>query len=239
MTHSAIQVRQAVILAGGNATRLRPYTDRVPKALVDVGGKPILDHQLAWLAAEGIEHAVVSCGYRADALQRHLLGRTLPLEVTVVVEERRLGRGGGLKHAARALPMAAEPWLALNGDVVTRFSLAGLADRHADSGAAATLGIAALRSPYGIVDVGPDGRIQGFDAAPVLPHRVNAGVHLFAPETTALLPDLGDHESVTFPRLAAQGRLAAYEIDGYWRAIDSAKDLQEANRELKHLEWAA
>ncbi|ROO89416.1 nucleotidyltransferase-like protein [Actinocorallia herbida] len=233
------QVRQAVILAGGNATRLRPYTDRVPKALVDVGGKPILEHQLSWLADEGVEHAVLSCGYRADVLQRHLLGRTLPLEVTVVVEERPLGRGGGLKYAARALPLADEAWLALNGDIVTRFPLAGLAERHTASGAAATLGVAALRSPYGIVDVGADGRIHGFETAPVLPQKVNAGVQLFAPETTALLPDLGDHEAVTFPRLAAQGRLAAYDIDGYWRAIDSARDLQEANRELKLLDWAA
>lgn len=233
------QVRQAVILAGGNATRLRPYTDRVPKALVDVGGKPILEHQLEWLAAEGVEHAVVSCGYRADALQRHLLGRTPPLEVTVVVEERRLGRGGGLKHAARALKLPGAPWLALNGDVVTRFALAGMAERHAASGAAATVGVAALRSPYGIVDIAADGRIRGFETDPVLPQRVNAGVHLFAPQTAELLPDLGDHESATFPRLAAQGLLAAHEIDGYWRAIDSAKDLREANRELKHLGWAA
>ncbi|GAB2845680.1 nucleotidyltransferase family protein [Actinocorallia aurea] len=232
-------MKQAVILAGGNATRLRPYTDRVPKALVDVGGKPILDHQLAWLADEGVEHVVLSCGYRADVLQRHLLGRTLPLEVTVVVEDRPLGRGGGLKYAARALPLPDAPWLALNGDIVTRFPLADLASRHAESGAAATLGVAALRTSYGIVDVAADGTVRGFETAPVLPQKVNAGVQLFGPEAAALLPDLGDHEHVMFPRLAVQGRLAAYEIDGYWRAIDSARDLWCANRELRHLEWAA
>ncbi|MCD0451815.1 nucleotidyltransferase family protein [Actinocorallia sp. API 0066] len=233
------QVRQAVILAGGNATRLRPYTDRVPKALVDVGGRPILEHQLAWLAAEGVEHVVVSCGQRAEALTRHLLGRTLPLEVGVIVEERPLGRGGELKHAARALPRPDAPWLALNGDVLTRFSLEEMAARHTAAGALITLGVAALRSPYDVVEIGADGTVLGLESAPVLPQRVNAGVHLCAPEVVGLLPDLGDHESVTFPLLAAQGRLAAHEIDGYWRAIDSARDLREANRELKHLGWAA
>ncbi|WP_232835868.1 nucleotidyltransferase family protein [Actinocorallia populi] len=235
MTH----VRQAVILAGGNATRLRPYTDRVPKALVDVGGRPILEHQVEWLAAEGVEHVVVSCGYLAEMMRRHVLGRTFPLRVSLAVEERPLGRGGGLKHAARSLPFADEPWLGLNGDILTRFPLADLVRQHADSGALATLGVTALKSPYGIVDIAADGRITGFDEAPVLPHWINAGIYLFEPGMRGLLPDLGDHETATFPRLAAGGRLGAYEIDGYWRGIDTAKDLKEANRDLRALGWAA
>ncbi|GAA0963794.1 nucleotidyltransferase family protein [Actinocorallia libanotica] len=235
MTH----VRQAVILAGGNATRLRPYTDRVPKALVDVGGRPILEHQVEWLAAEGVEHVVVSCGHLAEMLRRHVLGRAFPLEVSLAVEERPLGRGGGLKHAARALPFGDEPWLGLNGDILTRFPLDDLVRQHADSGALATLGVTALKSPYGVVEIAVDGRITGFDEAPVLPHWVNAGVYLFEPGMRELLPDLGDHETATFPRLAAGGRLGAYEIDGYWRGIDTAKDLKEANRDLRALGWAA
>ncbi|GAB3655240.1 nucleotidyltransferase family protein [Actinocorallia lasiicapitis] len=233
------RVRQAVILAGGNATRLRPYTDRVPKALVDVGGKPIFEHQVEWLAGEGVEHAVVSCGYLADVLKRHILERSLPLAVTVVTEDRPLGRGGGLKHAARALPFPEERWIGLNGDILTRFPLADLAARHSASGALATLGVTALKSPYGIVDLGADGRIERFREAPVLPHWVNAGVYVFEPEVAALLPDLGDHETATFPWLAEEGRLGAHEIDGYWRGIDNAKDLKDANREIRDLGWAA
>ncbi|GAA3230017.1 nucleotidyltransferase family protein [Actinocorallia longicatena] len=233
------RVRQAVILAGGNATRLRPYTDRVPKALVDVGGKPIFEHQVEWLASEGVEHAVVSCGYLAEVLRRHVMERALPLAVTVVVEDRPLGRGGGLKHAARSLPFPGERWIGLNGDIVTRFPLAGLEARHAASGALATIGVTELKSPYGIVDLAPGGRIERFREAPVLPHWVNAGVYLFEPEAAALLPDLGDHETATFPRLAEEGLLGAFEIDGYWRGIDNAKDLKEANREIRDLGWAA
>lgn len=235
MTH----VRQAVILAGGNATRLRPYTDRVPKALVDVGGKPIFEHQVEWLADEGVTHAVVSCGYLAEVLRRHILERSLPLDVVLVVEDRPLGRGGGFKHAARALPFPAEPWIGLNGDILTRFPISELVAQHEGSGALATLGVTALKSPYGIVDITSDGRIQSFREAPVLPHWVNAGIYLFEPEVTGLLPDLGDHETAMFPRLAEEGRLNAYEIEGYWRGIDTAKDLKEANREIKSLGWAA
>ncbi|GAA2730336.1 nucleotidyltransferase family protein [Actinocorallia aurantiaca] len=233
------QVRQAVILAGGNATRLRPYTDRVPKALVDVGGKPILEHQVEWLAAEGVEHVVVSCGHLGEMMRRHVLGRSFPLQVSVAVEERPLGRGGGLKYASRALPFPDEPWLGLNGDILTRFPLADLARHHADSGALATLGVTALKSPYGIVGIAEDGRITGFKESPVLPHWINAGVYLFEPGMRDLLPDLGDHETATFPRLAEQGRLGAYEIDGYWKGIDTAKDLKEAHRDMRNLGWAA
>ena len=232
-----VEVRQAVILAGGNATRLRPYTDRVPKALVDVGGKPIFEHQVEWLAAEGIEQVVVSCGYLAEVLQRHVLERTLPLKVTVVVEDKPLGRGGGFKYAARSLPFPEERWLGINGDILTRFPLADLLESHLTAGVLASLGVTALKSPYGIVDIEDDGLISRFRESPVLPHWINAGVYLFEPEVTALLPDLGDHETSTFPRLAAEGRLGAHTIDGYWRGIDNAKDLQEANREIRTLGW--
>lgn len=228
-------IKQAVILAGGNTTRLRPYTDTMPKVLVPVDGRPILEHQVEWLAAGGVEHVVVSCGYLAEVLQRHIQEPGLPIPVTVVVEEKPLGRGGGLKYAARRLPEPGAPWLGLNGDILTRFPIAELAAAHHESRAAATLAVTALKSSYGIVDIGENGRIGRFREAPVLPHWINAGVYAFEPEVTAMLPDLGDHELSTFPELAERGRLCSYRIDGYWRGIDNAKDLEEADREIRNL----
>jgi NDP-sugar pyrophosphorylase family protein len=108
-------VRQAVILAGGQASRLRPYTDTIPKALVQVAGRPIFEHQATWLAAEGIEEVVISCGYRADVLQEYVDTHRLPLRVRIVVEDEPLGRGGGLKYAAKNLPFQDERWVGLNG----------------------------------------------------------------------------------------------------------------------------
>ena len=73
--------------------------------------------------------------------------------------------------------------------------------------------------------------------APVLPHWINAGVYLFEPEITDLLPDLGDHEDTTFPALAQQDRLTAYRINGYWRGVDNAKDLRTASAEITAFGW--
>src|ERR671914_788922 len=89
------QVRQAVILAGGQATRLRPYTDDRPKAMVPVADKPIVDWQLEWLSEQGCENVVISCGYLADVLEKHLAGHAYSLSIDVAVEREPLGRGGG------------------------------------------------------------------------------------------------------------------------------------------------
>ncbi len=227
---------QAVILAGGQGSRLRPYTDDRPKPMVEIPGTgvPIIGHQLAWLASEGVTDAVVSCGHLAGVLQEWLAGARLPLRVTTVVEEEPLGRGGGLKYAARSLPYPELSWYATNGDVWTRFSLREMAAFHAERGATATLALARPRIPWGVVETNEFGQVLDFIEAPPSPYPVNAGVYVFGPEFTPLLPDLGDHERTTFPRLARERRLAGFPLPqgAYWRAIDTAKDLTEAAREL-------
>ncbi|MFE6846927.1 NDP-sugar synthase [Streptomyces sp. NPDC057686] len=227
---------QAVVLAGGQGSRLRPYTDDRPKPMVEIPGTgvPIIGHQLAWLAAEGVTDAVVSCGHLAEVLQEWLDGADLPLRVTTVVEEEPLGRGGGLKYAARHLPHPDRAWYATNGDIWTRFSLREMAAFHAERGATATLALARPRIPWGAVETNEFGQVLDFIESPPSPYLINAGVYVFGPEFAALLPDLGDHERTTFPRLARERRLAGFPLPqgAYWRAIDTAKDLTEAAREL-------
>lgn len=227
---------QAVVLAGGQGSRLRPYTDDRPKPMVEIPGTgtPIIGHQLAWLASEGVTDAVVSCGHLAEVLQEWLDSTDLPLRVTTVVEKEPLGRGGGLKFAAAHLPHPDEPWYATNGDIWTRFSLRDMAAFHAERDAVATLALARPRIPWGAVETDTFGHITDFIEAPPSPFLINAGVYVFSSEFTALLPDRGDHERTTFPRLARGKRLSGYQIPqgAYWRAIDTAKDLTEAAKEL-------
>jgi NDP-sugar pyrophosphorylase family protein len=234
--HEAPPVTQAVILAGGQGSRLRPYTDDRPKPMVEIPGTgvPIIGHQLDWLAAEGVSDVVVSCGHLAEVLQEWLDSTPLPLRVTTVIEKEPLGRGGGLKYAAASLPRAGEPWYATNGDIWTRFSLRGMAAFHEERDAVATLALARPRIPWGAVETNEFGQVLDFIEAPPSPFLINAGVYVFSPAFTAMLPDLGDHERTTFPRLARERRLAGYPIPqgAYWRAIDTAKDLREAAREL-------
>ncbi|MFI7383488.1 NDP-sugar synthase [Streptomyces sp. NPDC049813] len=227
---------QAVVLAGGQGSRLRPYTDDRPKPMVEIPGTgtPIIGHQLNWLAEEGVTDAVVSCGHLAEVLQEWLDRAELPLRVTTVVEKEPLGRGGGLKFAAGHLPHPDRPWYATNGDIWTRFSLREMADFHHEREATATLALARPRIPWGAVETDAFGHITDFVEAPPSPFLINAGVYVFSAEFASLLPGVGDHERTTFPRLARAERLAGFPIPqgAYWRAIDTAKDLREAAKEL-------
>ncbi len=230
---------QAVVLAGGQGSRLRPYTDDRPKPMVEIPGTgtPIIGHQLAWLAEEGVTDVVISCGHLADVLQKWLDTADLPVRVTTVVETEPLGRGGGLRYAAGHLPHPDRPWYATNGDIWTRFSLRDMADFHTGRDALATLALARPRIPWGAVQTDGFGHVTDFIEAPPTTYEVNAGVYVFSPELTALLPERGDHERSTFPRLARERRLAGFPIPqgAYWRAIDTAKDLTEAAKELAAL----
>ena len=225
-------MEQAIILAGGQATRMRPYTDDRPKAMVEVAGAPIIEHQIKWLHQNGVKLIVVSCGYRAEVIQDHVGdGSSLGVSVTYAREDEPLGRGGGLKFAGRRLPKPSDRWLAMNGDVLTDRPVADLEEHHVSTGAIATIALAQYRSSWGIADL--DGNlIRGFLEKPALPYWINAGIYCFDPELVDMLPDLGDHEDTTFPELAKAGKLVGFRITGRWRGIDTAKDVLEAGAEL-------
>jgi NDP-sugar pyrophosphorylase family protein len=225
----------AIILAGGSGERLRPLTDDRPKIMIEVAGTPILFHQLAWLRRHGVTKVIVACGYRhaviAAALAQADLGDT---EVVLSVEPRKLGRGGALKLACQTPPPDG-PFLALNGDLMTDFDLGDLLDQHTASGVLATIAIAPLRSPHGIALVTGD-KVQAFQEKPWLPHWINAGVYALSPALIPRFPDLGDHEERLFPELAAAGQLGAFRVPGFWRSIDTVKDVSEVSAELGFLE---
>lgn len=225
-------ITQALILAGGQATRMRPYTDDAPKAMVPVAGKPIIGHQLAWLAEHGIKHVMISAGYRSEMIREYVMdGADFGVSVEYAIEAEPLGRGGGLKFAAKRLSLTG-PFLVLNGDVIADFAITELADHHDNRGNAVTIALVPYRSNWGIAQLDEHDRISGFTQSPQLPYWINAGIYVFNADVVALLPDLGDHEDTTFPHLAAEGRLGGYRVTGYWRGIDTVKDVMTASEEL-------
>lgn len=232
-------MRQAVILAGGRGMRMRPATDDRPKAMVEVAGAPILEHQLRWLAENDVTSVAVSCGYRAEVVEEFVAGRQgSGLDVVTVLEEEPLGRGGGLRLAAGRLPRPAEAFLALNGDVITRCRVEELIAQHERLGAAATLVLVRFRTPWAVAELDGD-RILHFEQSPLLPYWGNSGVYWLEPEVRSLLPARGDLEETTFPALARQGRLGAYRFSGYLRCMDSPKDVAEVSAELMGLQETA
>lgn len=224
----------ALILAGGKGERLRPLTDTLPKPMAPVAGRPILERQLEWLKAGGVDGVVFLAGYRWEAIQDHFgNGSWNGIRVAYSVEDSPLGRGGAIKQG---YPMASEddgPVVVTNGDIITRQPLQQLIDFHGDSparrnGPAVSLLAVPMVSPYGIVDMDDAGSVVGFREKVELPHWINGGVYVFDREVFEEFPDLGDHEVETFPRLAAEGRIAALRTRSYWTSIDSFKDLREA-----------
>lgn len=223
----------ALIIAGGEGERLRPLTDDRPKNMVPVAGRPIAERQLEWLRENGVTDAVFLCGYKADVLQAHLGdGSSFGVRVRYSVETEPLGRGGALKQGFALVPEGEEPIIGCNGDILTDQALAGIIAAHAARSASATVMLTPLKSPYGVVDVEDDGRITSFREKPVLPYWINAGIYVLSRSFFASLPEVGDHETKTFPALAAEGKLFGYKSEAYWRPVDSIKDLSEAEKEL-------
>jgi NDP-sugar pyrophosphorylase family protein len=222
----------ALVIAGGEGQRLRPLTDDRPKGMVAVAGKPILQHQVEWLRENGVTHAVVACGYRHEAIQDYFGdGSRFGLSIDYSIEATPLGRGGALKLAYRQVPLDADPIIATNGDNVHTQRLAPMIRQHQQTGAVATLLLMQLRSPYGIARQRGK-HITGFREKPLLPHWLNAGVYVLSREFLEACPDVGDHEDRLFPELSAAGKLYAFRSKAYWKAIDTIKDLQEAEKEL-------
>jgi NDP-sugar pyrophosphorylase family protein len=223
----------ALVLAGGQGERLRPLTNDRPKNMVPVAGKPIVDRQLEWLREGGVTDVVFLCGYKADVLQAHVDdGSRFGVRAHYSIEQEPLGRGGALKLGFSLVP-ADEPFvIACNSDILTDQPISELIAFHQSKRAVATVMLSPLRSPYGIVDVAEDGRVESFREKPLLPHWLNAGVYVLSREFFPLLPDKGDHETTAFPALAAQYKLFGLKSKAYWRPVDSIKDIAEAEAEL-------
>lgn len=225
---------QAIILAGGKGERLRPFTQDRPKCMVEVLGVPLLGYQLQWLSAQGVTEVIISCGYRHEVIEQYFgAGEKWGVRLQYSVESQPLGRGGALKLAFQLLARGEDLCLGTNGDVVTNVRLKPLIQTHRQNGCLATVVLAPFISPYGIVEVDAEDRVMAFHEKPELPYWMNAGIYVFSREVEPLLPDQGDHEDSTFPRLAQERRLGAYKSRAYWRSVDTVKDISEVSKELE------
>jgi NDP-sugar pyrophosphorylase family protein len=217
---------EAIILAGGRATRLGDAAHGQPKALVPVAGHPLAEYQVSQLVRAGVERVIVSCAAGQAALfEAKLAG--LGAEIVAVAEPEPLGRGGGLRLAAEHREESG-PLYAFNGDELHDVDLPALLDAHEEHGGAATIVVAPLTSQFGVVELGDGDRVSGFREAPRLPHWANAGIYVLDDEAVARLPSRGDHEQSTFPELAHERKVFAFRHEGLWITVNTPKDLQRA-----------
>ena len=229
----------AMILAGGKGERLRPLTDTLPKPMVPVCGKPILLHQVEWLTRAGVTDVVFLAGYLWQTIKDYFGdGSRFGVRAHYSVEDSPLGRGGAIRQGIPLVPEDEDTMVVLNGDIITDQQLESLIYQHQEKKDAnpshlATLMVAPMVSPYGLVELGPQDQVLGFREKVEMPHWINAGVYVFERRIAAELPELGDHETETFPRLAQAGQISALKSRAFWRSVDSFKDLREAEEFLQ------
>ncbi|MHB8340808.1 MAG: mannose-1-phosphate guanylyltransferase [Mycobacteriales bacterium] len=217
----------AILLVGGQGTRLRPLTISTPKPMLPVAGVPLTAHQLAQARAGGIDHVVLATSYRAAVFEEYFGdGRRAGLALEYVTESEPLGTGGGIRNVLDRIPAGARDVVVFNGDVLSGLDIAELVAGHERSGAAVTLYLHPVPDvrPFGMVPTDADGRVTAFLEKPATPeeivtHDVNAGCYVFRREVLESIPT-GRPISVereVFPRLLADGALLRGHVDtGYW-----------------------
>jgi NDP-sugar pyrophosphorylase family protein len=229
---------EAIILAGGKAERLGDAAGGRPKSLVEVAGKPLAAYQVGRLARAGVTRVIFACAAGEGPKFTELLDGLGP-EIVAVEEPERLGRGGGIKFAARQRQESGEV-LALTGDELVDVDFGGLLAAHRSGGALATIAVAQPTSQFGLVQVDEGDVVRGFEEAGRVPYWVNCGNYVLSEEAIARFPDKGDHESSTFPELAAEGQLRAYRHEGLWLTVNTPKELRIAQEQVEaHPEWLA
>ena len=204
------------------------------------------------MAAPGLE-AIILAGGQAERLGDAAGGRPKALvevagrplaayqvaRLVAAEEPERLGRGGGIKFAA-ALRQTSGDVLALNGDELLDVDFGALLARHRQGEPLATIAVAQPKSQFGVVAVDDQDVVRGFEEAGRVPYWVNCGQYVLTDEAIARFPDRGDHESTTFPELAAEGRLHAFRHDGLWLTVNTPKELRTARDHVAaHPEWLA
>ncbi|MGH9062846.1 MAG: sugar phosphate nucleotidyltransferase [Acidimicrobiales bacterium] len=215
---------KAVVLVGGEGTRLRPLTLDTPKQMLPVVERRMIERVLSHLALHGVEQAVLSLGYRPDVFVTAFPdGRASGVRLSYAVEPEPMDTAGAIRFAASEAGIDAT-FLVVNGDVLTDADLGALMARHADRGAEATIHLTPVAEPcaFGVVPTEADGRVLAFIEKPpadqVPTNLVNAGAYVLEPAVLDRIPD-GRRVSIereTFPLLVAEGRLFAWPSDAYW-----------------------
>ncbi len=233
---------QALILAGGEGTRLRPLTSTTPKPVVPLVDRPFISYMIEWLRGHGVEEVILSCGFMAERVRGVLGdGGALGVSLRYLDEPEPLGTGGALKFAEDLLD---ERFFMLNGDVLTDMDLSAQLEQHERTGARATLALIPVEDPsaYGLVRRNADCSVREFVEKPgpeqIDTNLINAGAYIIEREVLREMAPAGTHISIErelFPSLVGRG-LFGYEASGYWldigtpdRYLQGTFDILEGN----------
>ena len=229
---------KAVIMAGGEGTRLRPLTANQPKPMLPVGNRPIMEHIVRHVRDHGFKDIVVTVQFLASQVRNYFGdGSDMGVDLTYATETTPLGTAGSVRNAAEQLD---ETFLVLSGDALTDVDLDEVVSFHRRSGAMVTVALKRMENPleFGIVITREDGRIDRFLEKPhwgqVFSDTINTGIYVVEPEVFDHIPDgASDFAGDIFPKLLARGApLYGFVVDGYWEDVGNLEAYQQAHRDL-------
>jgi mannose-1-phosphate guanylyltransferase len=227
---------QALILAGGEGTRLRPLTYTVPKPVLPLAGRPHVAYVIDWLVRHGVDDVVVSCGHLAEGMRRAVAELEPGVEIRYAEEPDARGTAGAIRFAE---DMLGDRFLVLNGDVLCDLDLTALIEQHQRTGARATIALYPVADPtgYGLIHRHEDGEITEFLEKPspeqIDTDEINAGAYLLERSVLDYIPPdrAVSIEREVFPELIGDG-LYGIRLEGYWVDIGTPDRYLEANWDI-------
>jgi len=223
---------KAIILAGGRGKRLRPITDKIPKPLIPINNKPLIERTIKYLKKYGITEIIISSGYKSNLIEKFLKKKkNFGCEIIFSIEKTPLGTGGAVKKALRFVDE--ESFVVLNGDIITNIDLKKILKKPN------TIAANELKTKFGTMDIRNNKILKFNEKKDVSDVWMNPGIYHLSKNIEKIIPRKGSLEGIVFPKMAKNKTLETIKFkNALWFSIDSHKDIEECSKEIKSKKYS-
>ena len=223
---------KAIILAGGRGKRLRPITDKIPKPLIPINNKPLIERTIKYLKKYGITEIIISSGYKSNLIEKFLKKKkNFGCNIIFSIEKTPLGTGGAIKKALRFIDE--ESFVVLNGDIVTNIDLKKILKKPN------TIAANELKTKFGTMDIRNNKILKFNEKKDVSDVWMNPGIYHLSKNIEKMIPKKGSLEGEVFPKMARKKTLDTIKFkNALWFSIDSHKDIEECSKEIKSKKYS-
>ena len=223
---------KAIILAGGRGKRLRPITDKIPKPLIPINNKPLIERTIKYLKKYGITEIIISSGYKSNLIEKFLKKKkNFGCNIIFSIEKTPLGTGGAVRKALRFVDD--ESFVVLNGDIVTNIDLKKILKKPN------TIAANELKTKFGTMDIRNNKILKFNEKKDVSNVWMNPGIYHLSKDIEKIIPRKGSLEGMVFPKMVRKKTLETIKFkNALWFSIDSHKDIEECSKEIKSKKYS-